>query len=178
METKGKGVLLCVLSGMLLFAGVVMLSSCGGGKSSQSGPTLEGAKQAFETYIQEMQHGNAREAVRTRCRGTIKENMQNTIAMMDLMGGDEAPEYFKNYKGVVKAELLPDYSDIALIVADLGDGGELMSYVLHFDVSEEWKIYYAESKDLTLIKGFINDEMLQSIGIFTITDSEAEDYLN
>ena len=57
METKGKGVLLCVLSGMLLFAGVVMLSSCGGGKSSQSGPTLEGAKQAFETYIQEMQHG-------------------------------------------------------------------------------------------------------------------------
>ena len=76
------------------------------------------------------------------------------------------------------AELLPDYSDIALIVADLGDGGELMSYVLHFDVSEEWKIYYAESKDLTLIKGFINDEMLQSIGIFTITDSEAEDYLN
>ena len=46
METKGKGVLLCVLSGMLLFAGVVMLSSCGGGKSSQSGPTLEGAKQA------------------------------------------------------------------------------------------------------------------------------------
>ena len=94
METKGKGVLLCVLSGMLLFAGVVMLSSCGGGKSSQSGPTLEGAKQAFETYIQEMQHGNAREAVRTRCRGTIMENMQNTIAMMDLMGGDEPPGYF------------------------------------------------------------------------------------
>lgn len=122
METKGKGVLLCVLSCMLLFTGVVMPSSCGGSKSSQSDSTLEGAKQAFETYIQEVQEGNVQEAVRTRCRGTIKENMRNTIAMMELMGGDETPEYFKNYKGIVKAELLPDYSDIALVVADLGDG--------------------------------------------------------
>lgn len=41
METKGKGVLLCVLSCMLLFTGVVMPSSCGGSKSSQSDSTLE-----------------------------------------------------------------------------------------------------------------------------------------
>ena len=83
METKGKGVLLCVLSCMLLFTGVVMLSSCGGSKSSQGGPTLEGAKQAFEAYIQEMQEGNAQEAV----RHTLSGNYQGKHAEYDSYDG-------------------------------------------------------------------------------------------
>lgn len=76
----------------------------------------------------------------------------------------------KTTRDCQKAELLPDYSDIALVVADLGDGRTDVVCPALWRLSEEWKIYYAESKDLTLVKGFINDEMLQSIGIFTITD--------
>jgi len=172
METKGKRVLLYVLS-CVLFSGVLALSSCNG--KLQKAPDIESAKQAFEAFVQNMQSGNAQEAVRTRCRGRLKETLQKTLAFIDMTG--EKPQFYKTYKGIIKAELLPDYSDVALLLVDMGDGGGPMSFVLHFDASEEWKLYYGESSDMTLVKGFITDEHLMEWGIFTVTDSEVEDYL-
>lgn len=173
MKTKGKRVSLYVL-GCLLIVSVSLFSSCNGGKS-QSAPTLEGAKQAFEAYIEAIQGGNVQEAVRTHCRGKLKESQQTALAYMNMMG--DKPQFLGNNTSIVKAELLPGYSDVAILLVDMGDGGEDMSYVLHYDESEEWKLYYGESSDLTLVKGFITDEVLMDWGIFTLTDSEVEDYL-
>lgn len=144
----------------------LFLNSCGIARSPE-----EEARNAFETFIKEMKEGNPQEGIRIHCRGQYKESMQNVLALANMFGESTAP--FADYKGIIKVEIVPDYSDVALVVADIGNE-EPMTYVLHLNESAEWKIYYAENKDLTLIKSFINNDMLQNIGIFTMSDSDVE----
>ncbi|MGL5979534.1 MAG: hypothetical protein ACRCZY_01395 [Phocaeicola sp.] len=147
---------------------VCLLDSCGLTLTPE-----EKVSAAFEEFVTEMQHGNMREAVRTRCRGDMKKNYQ---MMLNIGVVTEKDRPFKKYQGIKKLEFLPDYSDVALVVVD-GDDGKLCTYVMHAEISGDWNIYYLEGEDLTQIKHFIEDEDLVDVGIITVSDSEVGDCL-
>lgn len=92
--------------------------------------------------------------------------------MMELMG--EKTSLYKDYTAIQEIAFLPDYSDVAIVLANMSNN-EPISFILHFDNSESWKIYYAEASNLILLKNFINGDHLSEWGIFTISDSDMED---
>ena len=135
----------------------------------------EEALEAFEKFVVENQKGNGAEAVRTICRGQMKENMQYLFAVADANG--EKFNLFENYKGVLKAECVPDFSDVVLVVADFNTLQGQTTFVFHLDESDKWKLYYMEAGDLTPVKNFITSDSLLEIGILTLSDSEWDDLM-
>ncbi|MGP1535692.1 hypothetical protein [Bacteroides heparinolyticus] len=151
--------------GIMVF--ILSLTSC----ISRLSPEEE-VRNTFEAYMKEMQTGNSQEAVRNFCRGKYKETTTNLLGMMELMG--EKTSLYKDYTAIQEIAFLPDYSDVAIVLANMSNN-EPISFILHFDNSESWKIYYAEASNLILLKNFINGDHLSEWEIFTISDSDMED---
>lgn len=153
---------------ILLIAAIGFLSSCQLWLTAE-----EEVIYTIEDYIDCINTEGNKTAVREYCRGPIKEELSNLYSFLELGGSDTEERANVRFKEVHKVTFLPDYSDVALALVKYEQGE--MTYLLHQEFSNKWKIYYMHEGDYTDFVNFITEDSLAELGIFTVSDSELDD---
>ena len=155
---------------ILITTVIVVLSSCQLWLSAEQEVIY-----TIEDYIECINTKGNKTAVRKYCRGPIKEELSNLYSFLELANDDSEERANVRFKEVHKVAFLPDYSDVALALVKYEQGE--MTYLLHQELSNQWKIYYIHEGDYTELIDFITADSLAELGIFTVSDSELDDLL-
>ena len=130
--------------------------------------------ETIEDFMESVAYDGARTAVNYYFRGDLKMDWISALRLVEVENGTANSCYDLKFKRVKEVHLLDDYTDVALALVAYED--KEATFVLHQMVSGDWKIYGMLEGDQLYLKEYIGEEDLFDLGIFTISDSELEDF--